>query len=69
MKKDIIHTDMIVVGARPVGLFTVFEAGLLNMKCHLIDNLDRWPMHPAISRKADIRYSQSSQSDGTGTYR
>ncbi len=41
MKKDIIHTDMIIIGAGPVGLFTVFEAGLLNMKCHLIDNLDR----------------------------
>jgi thioredoxin reductase len=32
---------MVIVGAGPVGLFAVFEAGLLNMKCHLIDNLDR----------------------------
>ena len=38
---DIIQTDMIVIGAGPVGLFTVFEAGLLNMSCHLIDNLDK----------------------------
>lgn len=32
---------MIIVGAGPVGLFAVFEAGLLGLKCHLIDNLDR----------------------------
>jgi thioredoxin reductase (NADPH) len=38
---DIIQTDMIIIGAGPVGLFTVFEAGLLNMSCHLIDNLDK----------------------------
>jgi thioredoxin reductase (NADPH) len=37
----VIRTDMVIVGAGPVGLFAVFEAGLLNMKCHLIDNLDR----------------------------
>ncbi len=36
-----INTDIIIIGAGPVGLFTVFEAGLLNMKCHLIDTLDR----------------------------
>ena len=36
-----IRTDMVIVGAGLVGLFAVFEAGLLNMKCHLIDNLDR----------------------------
>lgn len=36
-----IETDILVVGAGPVGLFTVFEAGLLGLKCHLIDNLDK----------------------------
>ncbi len=35
------NTDMIIIGAGPVGLFTVFEAGLLDMRCHLIDALDR----------------------------
>jgi len=40
-KEDIIRTDMIIIGAGPVGLFAVFEAGLLGLKCHLIDNLDR----------------------------
>ena len=32
-------TDIIIIGAGPVGLFTVFEAGLLKLKCHLIDSL------------------------------
>ena len=35
----VIKTDILIVGAGPVGLFTVFEAGLLKMKCHLIDVL------------------------------
>ena len=34
-----IETDIIIIGAGPVGLFTVFEAGLLKLKCHLIDSL------------------------------
>ena len=34
-----IKTDLIVIGAGPTGLFTVFEAGLLKLKCHLIDAL------------------------------
>jgi thioredoxin reductase (NADPH) len=34
-----IHTDICIVGAGPVGLFAVFEAGLLKMRCHLIDAL------------------------------
>tara|TARA_Y100000589_G_scaffold68266_1_gene59938 strand:+ start:2335 stop:3408 length:1074 start_codon:yes stop_codon:yes gene_type:complete len=36
---DMIKTDILIIGAGPVGLFTVFEAGLLKMKCHLIDAL------------------------------
>lgn len=32
---------MIIIGAGPVGLFAVFELGLLDMKCHLVDILDR----------------------------
>ena len=38
MAKEI---DIVVVGAGPVGLFTVFEAGLLGLNCVLIDNLDK----------------------------
>ena len=34
-------TDVVIVGAGPVGLFAVFELGLLNIKCNLIDNLDK----------------------------
>ncbi|MDD3458411.1 MAG: NAD(P)/FAD-dependent oxidoreductase, partial [Weeksellaceae bacterium] len=34
-----IKTDIIIIGAGPAGLFTVFEAGLLKMHCHLIDAL------------------------------
>lgn len=34
-----IHTDICIIGAGPVGLFAVFEAGLLKMKCHLVDAL------------------------------
>ncbi len=36
-----ISTDVIIIGAGPVGLFAVFELGLLDLKCHLIDILDR----------------------------
>ena len=34
-------TDVIIVGAGPVGLFAVFELGLLDLKCQLVDILDR----------------------------
>jgi thioredoxin reductase (NADPH) len=34
-----IETDIIIIGAGPVGLFAVFEAGLLKLRCHLIDAL------------------------------
>lgn len=34
-----ISTDICIIGAGPVGLFAVFEAGLLKMRCHLIDAL------------------------------
>lgn len=34
-----IQTDIIIIGAGPTGLFAVFEAGLLKLKCHLIDGL------------------------------
>lgn len=60
-----IKTDVLIVGAGPVGLFAVFELGLLDVKCHLVDILDRpggqctelypekpiydIPAHPSIS--------------------
>ena len=36
-----IKTDVVIIGAGPVGLFAVFELGLLDIKCHLIDILDK----------------------------
>ena len=41
MSGNEIVTDVVVIGAGPVGLFAVFELGLLDLKCHLIDILDR----------------------------
>ena len=36
-----IETDILIIGAGPCGLFTVFEAGLLKLRCHLVDSLPR----------------------------
>lgn len=36
---NMIETDILIIGAGPCGLFTVFEAGLLKLKCHLVDAL------------------------------
>ena len=41
MSGNEIVTDVVVIGAGPVGLFAVFELGLLDLKCHVIDILDR----------------------------
>lgn len=38
---ETIETDVVIIGAGPVGLFAVFELGLFDLKCHLIDILDR----------------------------
>jgi thioredoxin reductase (NADPH) len=38
---DTIKTDVLIVGAGPCGLFAVFELGLLDMKAHLVDILDK----------------------------
>ena len=38
---DVIRTDVLIVGAGPVGLFAAFQAGVLGLKCELIDVLDR----------------------------
>ena len=35
-----VTTDIAIIGAGPIGLFTVFEAGMLKMKCHVIDSLE-----------------------------
>ncbi len=38
---EVVETDVVIIGAGPVGLFAVFELGLFDLKCHLIDILDR----------------------------
>src|SRR6478672_5586519 len=38
---ETIKTDVLIVGAEPVGLFAVFEPGLLDIKAHLVDILDK----------------------------
>ena len=38
---DDIATDVVIIGAGPVGLFAVFELGLLDIKCHLVDILPK----------------------------
>lgn len=41
MTNNIFETDVIIIGAGPVGLFAVFELGLLDLKCHLVDILPK----------------------------
>ena len=43
---DSIDTDVVFVGAGPAALFTVFELGLLDIRCHLIDILPRAAVCP-----------------------
>jgi thioredoxin reductase (NADPH) len=38
---DAIKTDVLIIGAGPIGLFAVFELGLLDIKAHLVDILDK----------------------------
>lgn len=56
MTAEPLETDVAIIGAGPIGLFAVFELGLLDLKCHLIDILDRpggqcTELYP---RKADL---------------
>ncbi len=46
MQTEPIQTDAVIVGAGPVGLFQVFELGLLEIKCHIIDSLAYHPDKP-----------------------
>jgi len=39
IRSDVIETDAVIIGAGPVGLFQVFELGLLEIKAHVIDSL------------------------------
>ena len=68
---DHIETDVVIIGAGPVGLFAVFELGLLDIKCHLIDILPKVggqcaELYPG---EADLRHSGLSDGDGPGPRR
>ena len=39
LNPEVIETDAVIIGAGPVGLFQVFELGLLEIKAHVIDSL------------------------------
>ncbi|MBM3544579.1 MAG: NAD(P)/FAD-dependent oxidoreductase [Alphaproteobacteria bacterium] len=41
MTEDVIKTDVVIIGGGPIGLFAVFELGLVDIKAHVIDILDR----------------------------
>lgn len=45
-------TDIVIIGAGPVGLFAVFQAGMLNMRCHVVDTL------PAIGGQCSAMYPE-----------
>jgi thioredoxin reductase (NADPH) len=40
MTRSVQETDVVIIGAGPVGLFAVFECGMLKMRCHVVDALD-----------------------------
>jgi thioredoxin reductase (NADPH) len=40
MTTSLQHTDVAIIGAGPVGIFAVFECGMLDMRCHVFDALD-----------------------------
>lgn len=58
-----IQTDILIIGAGPTGLFTVFEAGLLKLKCHIIDALPQpgGQLAELYPKKTYLRYSRSSR--------
>ena len=64
MSEEVISTDAVIVGAGPCGLFAVFELGLLDIKCHVVDILDRpggqcAELYPG---EADLRHSGTCRS-------
>ena len=52
---EVITTDVVIIGAGPCGLFAVFELGLLDIRCHVIDILAR-----AASARSSTRKSRST---------
>jgi len=54
-----IKTDILIIGAGPTGLFAVFEAGLLKLRCHIIDGLPQpgGQLTELYPKKTNLRYS------------
>ncbi|MHA1572225.1 MAG: ferredoxin--NADP(+) reductase, partial [Alphaproteobacteria bacterium] len=40
MSENMHDTDVCIIGAGPVGLFGIFQCGMLRMRCHVVDTLD-----------------------------
>ncbi len=40
MVDHLYHTDVVIIGAGPVGLFTIFQCGMMRLSCHVVDSLD-----------------------------
>ena len=57
-----IKTDIVIIGAGPVGLFAVFEAGLMKLHCHLIDAIPQAGGHgsPADTLDGIFGYEMAS---------
>lgn len=83
-EKNIQTTDIAIIGAGPTGLFAIFEAGMLKMKCHVIDALDfvggqctalypekpiyDIPAHPAINAEDLIKNLKKQAAPFNPTY-
>ena len=66
-----VETDAVVIGAGPVGLFAVFELGLVDIKArrHRYPRQGRRPVRRALSREADLRHSGPADRHGPGAHR
>lgn len=78
------NTDIVIIGAGPVGLFAVFEAGMLKMRCHVIDTLEAVggqcaalypekpiydiPAHPAIDAQELVEKLKTQAAPFNPTY-
>ena len=54
MQANEASTDVIIVGAGPVGLFAVFQLGLAKLKTHLVDILDKPGEHPDKAKEKTL---------------
>ena len=66
MSNKVKETDVVITGAGPVGLFAVFELGLLDMKCDVIDILDK-PGGQCAELYPCLLYTSRSPRDATLT--